>query len=318
MAAGKPEREHIRQAAEWITRLSASPMDRSLQDAAEAWRVTDPAHALAWRVAERARRGGASSGQKGAGKTSPSRGPRWIMVAVSLLVVLAFSAYVPSRVMNFGVDHVTATAEHRTVDLPDGSLVELGAASSLDVQFNDSVRLVQLRSGEAFFNVKPGDARPFTVKAGGISVVATGTAFNVRLADEAVAVAVERGSVEVTMPPAETGQGTQVPVLRQLRAGEQLVARADGTIEQGPVTPDQAGAWRTHRLNVDGATVGEAIDHLRRYHGGLIIVTDGNLLRQRFSGFYDLRDPVGSLRAVVGPFGAQVRPISALIIVSAP
>lgn len=240
------------------------------------------------------------------------------MVAVSLLAVLALSFCAPSLVKNFGVDHVTTTAEHRNVDLPDGSLVELGAASGLDVQFSDSTRLVKLRSGEAFFNVKSGDTRPFTVKAGGVSVVVTGTAFNVRLAEEAVTVAVEKGSVEVRMPPAETAQGTMEPVLRQVRAGEQLVARADGTIEQGPASPDEAGAWRRHRMYADGATVGEAIAHLRRYHGGWIVVTDGNLLRQRFSGFYDLRDPVESLRAVVGPFGAQVRPISALIIVSAP
>lgn len=241
-----------------------------------------------------------------------------MLVAVSLLLALALSVYLSSRLLNLGVDHVTTTAEHRTVDLPDGSLVELGAASALDVQFSDSARLVKLRSGEAFFTVKSGDARPFTVKAGGVSVIATGTAFNVRLADEAVAVAVEQGSVEVRMPSVETAPGTVEPVLRQVQAGEQLVARADGTIEQAPVPPAEAGAWRRHSLYVDGATVGEAIAHLRRYHGGMIVVTDGDLLRQRFSGFYDLRDPVGSLRTVVGPFGAQVHPISVFIIVSGP
>lgn len=245
-------------------------------------------------------------------------GPRWTMVAVSLLLALALSVYLPSQVLSLGVDHVTTTAEHRTVDLPDGSVVELGAASALDVEFSDSTRLVKLRSGEAFFNVRSGDALPFTVKAGGVSIIVTGTAFNVRLADEAVAVAVEEGSVDARMPPVETAQGTMEPVLRQLRAGEQLVARADGTIEQGTVSPAEAGAWRSHRLYADGTTVGDTIAHLRRYHRGWIVVTDDKLLRQRFSGFYDLRDPVGSLRAVVGPSGGQVRPISALIIVSSP
>lgn len=240
------------------------------------------------------------------------------MVAVSLLLALALSVYLPSRVLSVGIEHVTTTGEHRTVELPDGTRVELGAASALDVQFNDSTRLVKLRSGEAFFSVKSGDARPFKVKAGGVSVLATGTFFNVRLADEAVAIAVEKGSVEASMPPVETAPGAMEPVLRQVRAGEQLVARADGTIEHGPVSPAEAGAWRRHRLYADGATVGETISHLRRYHGGWIVVTDDHLLRQRVSGLYDLRDPVGSVRAVVGPFGAQVRPISALIIVSAP
>lgn len=209
-----------------------------------------------------------------------ARGPRWMMVAISLLGVLALAIYLPPRILSLGLDHVTTTAEHRTVDLPDGSVVELGAASALDVKFSDSARLVKLRSGEAFFTVKSGDARPFTVKAGGVSIVVTGTAFNVRLADEAVSIAVETGSVEAKMPPVETARGTMEPVLRQLAAGEQLVARADGTIEQGPVNPAEAGAWRRHRLHVDGATVGETIAHLRRYgrvaaHGGRAVRRSG-------------------------------------------
>ncbi len=169
--------------------------------------------------------------------------------------------------------------------LDDGGRLAAGGAGALrlpalDVKFSDSARLVKLRSGEAFFTVKSGDARPFTVKAGGVSIVVTGTAFNVGLADEAVSVAVETGSVEARMPPVETARGTMEPVLRQLAAGEQLVARADGTIEQGPVNPAEAGAWRRHRLHVDGATVGETIAHLRRYgrvaaHGGRAVRRSG-------------------------------------------
>ena len=246
----------------------------------------------------------------------PGRGPRWVMVAISLIAVLALSFYALSLVMKVGVEHVTTTAEHRNVDLPDGSRVDLGAASALDVQFGGSGRLVKLVSGEAFFNVRSGDPRPFTVRAGGLSIIATATAFNVRLGGEAVVVAVESGSVDVRLPHQETVQGTMEPVLRKVQAGEQLVARADGTIEQGPVPAGEAGSWRRHRLNVDGATVAEVIAHLRRYKGGWIIVTDGNLLRRRVSGDYDLRDPAEALRLLVAPFGPQVRSMPLLIIVS--
>jgi transmembrane sensor len=66
---------------------------------------------------------------------------------------------------------------------------------------------------------------------------------------------------------------------------------------------------------VDGATVSEVIAELRRYDSGWIVVTDGNLLRQRVTGLYDLRDPVEALRVLVGPFGTQVRSISPLLTV---
>ena len=213
---------------------------------------------------------------------------------------------------------MTTTAEHRIVDLPDGSLAELGAASSLDVQFGDADRRVKLVSGEAFFNVKPDDPRPFMVQAGGVSVVVTGTAFNVRLGEEAVTVAVEQGSVEVKLPSERQGQeqGTKEPVLRRLQAGEQLVARADGTIEKGPVSVAEAGSWRRHRPFVDGATVGDVVAQLRRYKRGWIVVTHGNVLRQRVTGLYDLRDPAEALRVLVGPLGTQVRSMPLLIIVS--
>lgn len=322
MTAGKPDRELIRQATDWLMRLSAAPADRKLHDAAEAWRASDPARAAAWRRAERAWRAVAFAAadrplpKVPASPRATSRAVRRMMAATALGAALALSFYAPSLVRNFGVDHVTTTAEHRGLDLPDGSLAELGAASSLDVEFGETGRLVKLLSGEAFFNVKSGDPRPFTVQAGGISVVVTGTAFNVRLGDEAIAVAVEHGSVEVRMPSQEAGQGAKVPVVRRLQAGEQLVARADGTIEQGPVPVAEAGSWRRHRLFVDGATVGDVIAHLRRYNAGWIVVTDGNLLRQRVTGLYDLRDPVEALRVLVGPFGTQVRSMPLLIIVS--
>lgn len=307
-------------------RLSAASADRTLQDAAEAWRDSNPAHAVAWRQAERAWRAVAFATPTEArvdevgpshitppGRASRFRTSRWMMAAVSLLAMLALSFYTPSLVMNFGADHSTATAEHRSVGLQDGSTVELGAASAIGVEFNSSSRAVRLLKGEAFFSVKPGDARAFTVRAGEVSVVVTGTAFNVRLDEGAVAVLVEHGSVDVTVP----GQGARasVPIRRSLKAGDQLVSRPDGSIEQNIVPVAEAGSWRHHRLFVEGATVGEVINDLRRYDRGWIVVTDEALLRRRVTGLYDLRDPAEALRVLVGPFGAQVRAVPPVLTV---
>lgn len=336
MTAGKPDRELLRQATDWMMRLSAAPADRALHDAAEAWRTGAPAHAEAWRQAERAWRAvafatpaeatprEAKAGEPGLLHFPPPAHPtpthpsrvrvsRWAMTALSLLTVLVLSLYWPSLIMNFSADHATATAEHRSISLQDGSIVELGAASALDVEFGETRRLVTLRAGEAFFGVKPGDARPFTVRAGDVSVVVTGTAFNVRLDDKAVAVAVEHGSVEVSM--SRHAPGGKTPAQRQLRAGDQLVVRSDGSVEQTTVPVTEMGSWRRYRMFVDGASISEVIAELRRYNSGWIVVTDGNLLRQRVTGLYDLRDPVEALRVLVGPFGTQVHSISPLLTV---
>ncbi len=333
MTASRPDRELLRQATDWMMRLSAAPADRALHDAAEAWRARDPAHAVAWQQAERAWRAvafatpteaqvdRATADEAALSKVlSVTRTPRtgtsrWMMVAVSLLAVLALSFSAPSLIMNLGADHSTGTAEHRSVDLQDGSTVELGAASAIGVEFSGTIRAVRLLRGEAFFSVKPGDARAFIVHAGEVSVVVTGTAFNVRIDEGAVIVLVEHGSVEVTMEGIAWGTGAKTPVLRTLKAGDQLVSRPDGAIEQSIVPVAEAGSWRRHRLFVDGATVGEVINDLRRYDRGWIVVTDEALLRRRVTGLYDLREPTEALRVLVGPFRAQVRPVPPLLTV---
>ena len=318
-------------------RLSAAPADRTLHDAAEAWRARDPAHAVAWQQAERAWRAvafatpaetqvdratadeAALSKVSSVTRTPRTRTSRWMTVAVSLLAVLALSFSAPSLIGNFGADHSTGTAEHRSVGLQDGSTVELGAASAIDVEFNSTTRAVRLLRGEAFFSVKPGDVRAFTVRAGEVSVVVTGTAFNVRIDEGAVAVLVEHGSVEVTMPGRAPGTEAKTPILQELKGGDQLVSRPDGSIEQSRVPVVEAGSWRRHRLFVEGATVGEVINDLRRYDRGWIVVTDEALLRRRVTGLYDLRDPTEALRVLVGPFRAQVRPVPPLLtLVSGP
>lgn len=305
-----------------MIRLSAAPADGKLQEAAEAWRSSDAAHDLAWRQANRAWRAVAlaqpdeAAIARGAARTARDRpisrrsGSRWIAVAVSIIVVAALSSYVGSVGPGVRADHATSAAEHRNVSLQDGSVIELGGATALDVRFDDKRRSIELLAGEAFFRVTHGDTRPFVVLARGVSVLVTGTAFNVRVDEDAVAVAVERGSVEVDADSATAAR----PI--RMRAGDQMVARRrDGLVERSIVASSDVGSWRRYRMFVDGATVGDVVNELRRYHGGWIVVVDGDLLKQQVTGLYDLRDPGHALRVLVGPFGASVRSVSPLLTV---
>ena len=84
--------------------------------------------------------------------------------------------------------------------LPDGSLVWLNSASKLKYQnkFNDSLRVVYL-DGEAFFDVKKDNKRPFIVHASGIEIKVLGTAFTVKAyeQEQTVEATLIRGSIEV-------------------------------------------------------------------------------------------------------------------------
>ena len=74
----------------------------------------------------------------------------------------------------------TAIGEVRTVPLSDGSILTLGADSAVEVVFRNTVRVVRLNSGEAYFKVSSEAERPFVAMAGEMSARVTGTAFDMR------------------------------------------------------------------------------------------------------------------------------------------
>jgi transmembrane sensor len=90
---------------------------------------------------------------------------------------------------------LAAPCEQRTLE--DGSLVQLNRGAQLSTDFTAAVRRVRLTRGEAHFAVARNPERPFVVEAGGVTVRAVGTAFNVQLSSAAVEVVVAEGRVAV-------------------------------------------------------------------------------------------------------------------------
>lgn len=86
-----------------------------------------------------------------------------------------------------------------------------------------SERRVALQRGEAHFEVHHDPARPFVVQAGGSSIEAVGTAFNVYLRDESkLEVLVTEGRVLISWPKARDAldSGISDPEVLGLTAGE--------------------------------------------------------------------------------------------------
>lgn len=326
MKAGEPADPLTREAIDWLIRLADSPGDGRLRLAAETWRHADPRHAEAWDRAEKAwswladpapdpgldRTGAVRPRARGPGWQPVARragGRRWATgaMAASLAVVAAALLLVllPSLTVGLRADFATATAERRSVVLEDGSTVELGPRTAIDVRFAGGRRSVVLLGGEAFFSVMADPARPFEVQAADLAVRVTGTAFDVHMQGESLRVAVERGSVEA----GSSRPGASAPV--RLGAGDELVLdRRTGALRQARVSPADVGLWREHRLFVENGTVAEVVDVLRRYQPGWIVLADDALGRRQVAGLYDLRDPDQALRILVGPFGGQVRQVT--------
>lgn len=309
------------EAADWLLRLQEAPRDARTAEEFETWLARSPEHARAWAsigtswrlIGEVAPTHEAAWKQRTRSRRRLSRGThpasgwrgRIAGIAVAAACVAFFALSAPSLMLRLQADHLTGTAESRVITLADGSTVTLGADSAIAATVGSHDRSVALLAGEAFFEVRRDAARPFTVKAGEVTVAVLGTAFDVQLTASTATVQLEHGSVDVGYSREGTGGNAH------LAPGEMMrVDRQTGEMSRNPIAKDDIAAWRNGYLFVSDATIGFVAEQLQRYHPAWISVPDRDLAARRVTGLYDLRDPERALRALVEPYGGRVRAVS--------
>jgi transmembrane sensor len=190
-------------------------------------------------------------------------------------------------------DRATPQARRDTLELADGTRVELNARTRIHVELDRHERHVRLTEGEAFFSVSKDASRPFFVETPAGTVRVTGTRFDVRSdSPAALAVAVEEGSVQV-----RTGPDGSPPF--SLRPGDVLTAGTEGVRVRAVDAKELADtlAWRRGEVVFAGTTLREALAQFARYHGRDFRATEaaGEL---RVGGRYSLDDVDGFLAAI--------------------
>lgn len=193
-------------------------------------------------------------------------------------------------------DHVlvsTAAGGIHSVVLPDGSKVDLYAASHLQIPPTYGVvsRDIDLE-GEGFFDVKT-DAwnfyqqkGPFVVHADRrLTITAWGTEFNVKAYsnDSSIRTTLLSGSVQVQY---------EDRVVR-LKAGDTYVLRRDGTdtvMHQEKVNP----LWTNGKFNFDDTPLDEMLNELARWYGANVVYRQ-RPQGKRFNLFVFRDEPLSSV-----------------------
>lgn len=190
-----------------------------------------------------------------------------------------------------GVTHTTEVAELERLNLPDGSVVTLGAASNVEVVFSERERRVRLIAGEAFFDVTHDPSRPFFVEAADTVVRVVGTKFDVRLGAERVRVAVAEGVVQVRSA-ASPFRAPQVVLLRAGGSAELAeFAPLFGASELplvGAAPPGSAGAWAQGRLVYVEAPLSELVADLNRYYPAGVRLADPELANYKLTASFQV------------------------------
>ncbi|MFD1704601.1 FecR family protein [Methylopila henanensis] len=232
------------------------------------------------------------------------------IVAAALALFLSGSLFVMlDGPMRLRADAIAGTGTTPTLTLSDGTIVQLNASSAIAEDYDSGRRIVRLLRGQAFFDVAPDPARPFTVEAGQVRVTALGTAFDVRLGATETDVTVTHNAVQVELQdgaagPARIGQNQQAVIDRETR-----------TVRSRATDGDLALAWRRGRLVVDDAPLAYVIEEMGRHFSGRIVLSGGGLAQRRVSGTIAIADTDATLEFLKQSLGIGVTRLGPLIII---
>ncbi|TDF82094.1 DUF4880 domain-containing protein [Pseudomonas sp. H9] len=257
------------------------------QKAFQRWLAADPLHAAA---AERADRAWQATAQlkRLPGYTKPQRPPRprWFQMPLatgSLVTGLALGCWMqlapPFWLQALSSDYHTGFGETQQITLADGSQVQLGSHSILNVAYDDQTRLVRLSQGEAVFTPSPvtdQERRPFTVRTAGADITARGTQYLVGVADNREGwVGVLEHQVEVDLAHRELEDAAGSALLDQ---GKSLRFGPTSGIVPLNVSPDELASWQEGRLVFQRELLADAVARINRFRSGLVMVK-GEALR---------------------------------------
>ena len=232
----------------------------------------------------------------------------------------------------------TAPGERLAVNLEDGTQLTLNTGSRVVVDYTDTTRALTLQHGQALFEVAKDPAHPFVVTAGGRTVTALGTAFDVRYEPNRFEVTLIEGKVEVaeSAPPAVaegaadtaphaaagspshpsrlTAHGAGGPLSTQhsslstvLSPGQQLsVTAAAAAPVVRPADPERITSWRTGQVIFKDDPLDMAVAEINRYGGRTIVLADPALAQLRISGAFNTGNTQGFVSTLTAYFDVHI------------
>ena len=182
----------------------------------------------------------------------------------------------------------------RYIRLQDGSTVLLNNGSRLIYPdtFNGKTREVSL-VGEAYFDIKHDESRPFIVHAGEVNTVVLGTAFNIKAypSQKEIIVTVTRGKVKV---------GDSVKTYGIITPNESIAVNiASNKYQKEKVNAEEIVEWKKTYLVLDNVSMEEAAILINSKYFVNISFSRESLKRCRISATFLNNESLDQVLAVV-------------------
>lgn len=290
----------IAEASRWFAALDAGT---TRQDEFEAWRSSDPAHAVAyarivgnWENIAAIPAPAPARAQQEEAPARPSRRHLLKAAAVGLPVALIGSGFFASRAYAWE-NATTGVGETRRVELPDGSVAHLNTDTSLSWRGGGERSALRLDRGEVALDMKRGNAAVLHVNDAALPL-APGL-FDARIVP---------GQAELTLVD---GAPMRLPGVRsgRLSANETVIVDGNGALRIETRSTEQVSsliAWRAGEIVFLDQSVADAAADFNRYLTRKIVVGDAALGREKIGGRFDLNRPDQFLKAVSLTLSARV------------
>ncbi|MEB2780096.1 FecR family protein [Algoriphagus sp. C2-6-M1] len=128
----------------------------------------------------------------------------WFRVAAAITLIVVstwvYTTFLPQSGKAY-YSSVELQSESNAVEIPllDGTTITLNKNTTLNYsqKLFGNVRKVSMESGEAFFDVKRNEQKPFVIQTENVSITVLGTSFHVKTVQKTTEVIVVTGSVQV-------------------------------------------------------------------------------------------------------------------------
>ena len=175
----------------------------------------------------------------------------------------------------------TKEGEKAHIFLPDSTEVVLNSGSTIHYNgdFNKKERIVEL-TGEAFFDVSTNHDKPFIVKLEHMSVIATGTRFNIFSYnnEDRVETTLEEGVINVSISGAD-------PIV--MKSGEQVVYFVKtNQVRISEVATDTYLSWKENKLRFNDTPFEEVLRRIGRKYNVTFEITNRDLLNLKYTATF--------------------------------
>lgn len=197
---------------------------------------------------------------------------RWLLIFLLLLAVVAAVGLIaidrglqtlPQRLF---AEHGTWAGERGRVELPDGTVIQLGSRTAFDLEAGGGSYALKLIEGEIFV-AQPEGSSPLEISSPNGGADAVGARFGYRDVGDSALVSVQEGEVIALIEHGALDS-------QSLVTGEEVAITAGGLGAPRSIALQDSFVWRRGLLTRRDWTLESLVAELRRYHSGVILLID--------------------------------------------